>query len=126
MKTKQLEELVLQSLEHEIGGVKLYETALTCAVNSELKDEWQKYLEQTRTHVMVLEEVCEVMKIDPKKDTPGRLIVRSIAAALVKAMTTANAAGDRHAAELVACEPSCWRRPRITSTGSCSASAPMS
>ena len=28
MKTKQVEELVLQALEHEMGGVKVYETAL--------------------------------------------------------------------------------------------------
>ena len=104
MKTKQLEELVLQSLEHELGGVKLYETALTCAVNAELKEEWQKYLEQTRTHVLVLEEVCGVMHIDAKTMTPGREIVRSVGAALIKAMTMAKAAGDRHAAELVACE----------------------
>jgi hypothetical protein len=104
MKTKQLEELVLQSLEHEMGGVKLYETALTCAVHPELKEEWRKYLEQTRTHVMVLEEVCQVLKIDAKQETPGRQIVRSLAGALIKAMVTAKAAGDRHAAELVACE----------------------
>ena len=35
MKTKQLEELILQSLEHEMGGVKIYETAVACAVNSD-------------------------------------------------------------------------------------------
>ena len=58
MKIKQVEELVLQSLEHEMGGVKVYETAVSCAVNSDLKEEWQKYLEQTRTHVTVLEEIC--------------------------------------------------------------------
>jgi hypothetical protein len=104
MQTKQLEELVLQSLEHELGGVKLYETALTCAVNAELKQEWQQYLDETRTHVLVLEEVCQVMKIDPKQETPGRRVVRSVGEALVKAMTTARAAGDRDAAQLVACE----------------------
>ena len=34
----QLKELLLQSLEHEMGGVKVYETALTCALNSELRE----------------------------------------------------------------------------------------
>jgi len=29
----QLKELLLQSLEHERGGVKVYEAALKCAVN---------------------------------------------------------------------------------------------
>ena len=110
--------------------MKLYETALTCAVHPELKGEWQKYLEQTRTHVMVLEEVCQVMNIDPKQQTPGRQIVRSLAAALIKAMTTAKAAGDRHAAELVACEAVVLAETKDhldwELLWSCSASAPMS
>ncbi|HEY6475989.1 MAG TPA: hypothetical protein VI456_05365, partial [Polyangia bacterium] len=63
MKTKQLDELVLQSLEHEMGGVKIYETALTCALNSDLKEEWEKYLAQTKTHVQMLEEICRVMNL---------------------------------------------------------------
>ncbi len=40
MKMKQVEELILQSLEHELGGV--YTAALECAVNDELKEEWRK------------------------------------------------------------------------------------
>ncbi len=104
MKTKQLEELVLQSLEHEMGGVKIYETAVSCAVNSDLKEEWGKYLDETRTHVTVLEEICKVLNIDAEQETPGRQVVRAVGAALVKGMTSVSAAGDRHAAELVACE----------------------
>ena len=104
MKTKQLEELVLQSLEHEMGGVKIYETAVTCAVNSDLKEEWEKYLDETRTHVTVLEEICKVLNIDSERETPGRQVVRAVGATLVKGMTSVAAAGDRQAAELVACE----------------------
>ena len=36
---QQLKELLLQSLEHERGGVKVYETALQCAINEQLADE---------------------------------------------------------------------------------------
>jgi hypothetical protein len=104
MKTKQVEELVLQSLEHEMGGVEVYTTALRCAVNADLKKEWEEYLEQTRTHVTALEGVCEAMKIDAKRETSGRKVVRHVGQALVKAMTMALSAGDRAAAELVACE----------------------
>ena len=104
MKTKQVEELVLQSLEHEMGGVKVYEAALDCVVNEDLKEEWEKYLEQTRTHVTVLEEVCGAMKIDPSKQTPGRKIVRTVGQALVESMKLAKSAGDAHAAEIAACE----------------------
>ncbi len=46
MKQDQLNELLLQSLEHEKGGVKVYETALRCVVNKDLREEWKKYLEQ--------------------------------------------------------------------------------
>lgn len=71
MKTKQVEELVLQSLEHEKGGVNVYTTALTCAVNPDLKKEWQAYLEQTRKHVTALEGVCQAMESMPKRRHRG-------------------------------------------------------
>jgi rubrerythrin len=104
MKPKQIEELILQSLEHELGGVNVYLAALSCAKNAALKKEWEKYLEQTRTHVSALEMVCEAMGIDAKKETPGRAIVRHTGGALVESMKLAISAGDPIAAELVACE----------------------
>jgi rubrerythrin len=104
MKQKQVAELIMQSLEHELGGVKVYTTALTCAVNPGLKKEWEKYLAETRTHVTALEGVCKSMDIDPAKQTPGRAVVRVVGEALVAAMKTALAAGDPVAAEIVAAE----------------------
>jgi ferritin-like metal-binding protein YciE len=105
MKIKQVEELILQSLEHEMGGVKVYSTALTCVQNASLKKEWEKYLEETRTHVTALEGVCKAMDIDAKKETPGRVVVRTVGGALVEAMKKAQASGgDPAAAEIVAAE----------------------
>jgi len=104
MNAKQVEELVLQSLEHELGGTQVYATALTCAVNAELKKEWQKYLIETKRHVAVLERICAVLRINPEKETPGRAVVRYLGGALVKAMEMAREAGDPAAAQLVACE----------------------
>jgi hypothetical protein len=104
MKIKQVEELILQSLEHELGGVKVYGAALTCAVNAGLKKEWQKYLDETRTHVETLKTVCKAMGVDSERETPGRAVVRHLGGALVEAMKMALAAGDPAAAELVACE----------------------
>jgi hypothetical protein len=104
MKIKQVEELVLQSLEHEMGGVKIYVTALSCVVNPGLKKEWEKYLAETRTHVTALETVCKAMEIDAAQETPGRAVVRHTGAALVESMKMALAAKDPAAAELVACE----------------------
>lgn len=104
MNEKQVEELVLQSLEHEIGGVNVYSKALACAANPKLKQEWQNYLEQTKTHVSVLESVCRTFGVDSRKETPGRQVVRHIGKALVEAMELSLKAGDPKAAELVACE----------------------
>jgi hypothetical protein len=104
MNTKQVEELILQALEHEMGGVKVYEAALTCVQNSDLKKEWTKYLAETKTHVSKLEGVCKAMNIDAGKETPGRAVVRHTGGALVTAMHSALKAGDPAAAELVAAE----------------------
>jgi rubrerythrin len=67
-----------QALETERGGVKIYETALTCAQNEDLTDEWEEYLEQTRTHVQVLLKVCEELGLNPDTVTPGREVVAHI------------------------------------------------
>lgn len=104
MKNERLEELILQSLEHELGGVKVYEAALSCARTPELKTEWQKYLKETQTHVTSLTDVCSVSGIDASRETPGRQVVRLLGKALVEAMNLALSAGDPEAAELVACE----------------------
>ena len=101
---EQLVELLLQSLEHEKGGVQVYEAALKCAVNDDLKEEWEKYLEETTHHVEVLTEVCGTLGIDAAKETPGVLVVRHVGQSLVKAMQMAQQAGKPEAAQLVACE----------------------
>src|SRR3954468_8560718 len=104
MESKQLEELILQALEHELGGVQVYETAVGCALNSDLKREWQKYLSETRSHVDKLTTLCSVLGIDAGQDSPGRQVVRHLGGALVEAMKLAQAKGAPPAAELVACE----------------------
>jgi hypothetical protein len=101
---RQLHELLLQSLEHERGGVNVYEAALTCAVNEDLKKEWATYLEQTRRHVQILEAVMARFEIDVEQRTPGRDIVRDLGASLVAAIEKAKAAGNPAAAQIVACE----------------------
>ncbi|MEO6390734.1 MAG: hypothetical protein ABIP75_02710 [Pyrinomonadaceae bacterium] len=104
MKTEQRNELLYQALETELGGVQIYTTAITCAVNEELKEEWEKYLEQTTHHVEVVTGIFETLKLDTETETPGRSVVRHIGESLVKAMQMAKKAGDPKAAELVAAE----------------------
>ena len=104
MNKAQIEELLYQSLETEQGGVQVYETALKCALNDDLKEEWQEYLEQTRNHEQIVRRTMEKLAVDPETDTPGRTIVRHIGHALVEAMERALAGGKPEAAQLVACE----------------------
>lgn len=104
MKTEQLNELLYQALETELGGVQVYTTALSCAVNKDLKKEWQEYLDQTKHHVEVVRGVFEKVGLDPETETPGRKVVRHIGESLVKAMQMAKSAGNPEAAQLVAAE----------------------
>jgi rubrerythrin len=104
MKREQLTELLYQALETEMGGIKVYETALGCAQNRDLKEEWQEYLEQTRRHVQVVRGIFDAFDLDPEADTPGRLVVRHIGESLLKAMEMARQAGSPEAAQLVAAE----------------------
>jgi hypothetical protein len=97
-------ELALQLLETELGGVQIYEHAIRCALNGDLRREWQEYLEQTRSHVQTARDLCESLGLDPDAETPGRTVLRHIAESLVQAIEQARAAGDPEAAQLVACE----------------------
>lgn len=100
----QLKELLLQSLTCERGGVQVYQAALTAARNTDLKEEWQHYLEQTTRHVQILTEVIRQFGWDPNEMTPGCKIVHHNGKALVVAIEMALAEGDPAAAELVATE----------------------
>lgn len=104
MKTEQLNELIYQMLETERGGIQVYETALRCVVNDELKEEWEEYLEQTKNHARIVLELMEKLGLDPEQETPGRGVVRHIGESLVEAMEMARTNGPAEAAQLVACE----------------------
>src|SRR5512145_2083807 len=101
----QIQELLYQALETEQGGVKVYETAIECAVNDDLRKEWTEYLEQTRQHERTLRETLKALHLDPDAETPGRQVVRHIGESLVQAMTMSRGSGGPpQAAELVAAE----------------------
>jgi hypothetical protein len=104
MKKEQLHELIYQALETELGGVQVYTTALQCVENKELEAEWQKYLEQTKTHVEIVSNLMRTLGLDPEQDTPGRKVVRHTGQSLVKAMEMALKSGEAGAAQLVAAE----------------------
>ena len=104
MNSSHLKELILQSLEHERGGVKLYKAALSCAIRADLKKEWTRYLEQTESHVAALTEICEAVGLDPFTTTPGTQVVKFSGLALVQAIEQARVTAGDAFAQIVAAE----------------------
>src|ERR1700677_1697515 len=104
MEQAQVKELLLQSLEHERGGIQVYENAIKCALNDDLKEEWGKYLEQTRNHERILLRVFKELGLDAGATSPGPGIVKQLGQALVQALKPAKKAAKPEAAEIVACE----------------------
>ena len=104
MKREELDNLLYEALETEQGGVKVYEAALRAAVNEDLREEWEEYLEQTRRHVQIVQDVFASLGLDPDHQTPGRKVVKTIGDALVEAIELARTSGPGEAAELVAAE----------------------
>jgi rubrerythrin len=104
MNTAQVDELLYQALETELGGVQVYEMAISCAVNEDLRKEWEKYLSETENHVRIVTDVFNELGLDTSTETPGRQVVRHKGESLLKAMELAKQAGDPVAAQLVAAE----------------------
>jgi len=101
---QQTHDLLYQALETEMGGIKVYEAAIGCAINDDLKEEWQGYLDETTTHRQVLLTVFEQLGLDPDAKVPSREIVAHHGRSLVKAIEMARAQGNAAAAQLVAAE----------------------
>lgn len=99
-----VKELLLQSLETERGGIKIYTAAISAAVNEDLREEWQEYLEETQHHEEVLTRVFSELGMDTEEMSPGREVCAHNGASLVTAIELAKANADPAAAELVACE----------------------
>jgi rubrerythrin len=104
MKNEQVHELLYEALETEMSGVQVYKTAIECAFNDELKEEWTKYLEQTKNHERIIRQLLGQFKLYPDLETSGRKVVRHIGQSLVKAMELALESGNSQAAQIVAAE----------------------
>jgi rubrerythrin len=104
MKREELDNLLYEALETERGGVKVYEAALRAVLNDDLREEWEEYLEQTRRHVQILEDVFQSLGLDPEHQTPGCKVVKTIGDALVQAIELARTSGPGEAAQVVAAE----------------------
>ncbi len=97
-------DLLYQTLETEQGGVKIYEQAIDCAINDDLRAEWKEYLDETQRHVEVVLAIFKAVGLDPHQNTPGRDVVSGIGEALVVAMKKAKRTASPEQAQLVASE----------------------
>ena len=104
MENAQIKELLLQALENERGGIKIYQAAIGCADNEDLRKEWTKYLDETRNHARVLEGVFATLGLDTEEQSPGRAIVGALGHSLLEAIQKAGDGNDRAAAQIVAAE----------------------
>ena len=100
----QVQELLLQALETERGGIQIYTAAIEAAINEDLRKEWQEYLEETRTHEKVLLNVFAELGLDPEMRSPGRDVVAHQGKSLVEAILMARKNAPPEGAELVAGE----------------------
>lgn len=98
------EALMYQLLETELGGVEVYTEALKCVLNQELKQEWQKYLGETKRHVEIARSLLTDLGLDPDAEVASRAPVRLIGQSLVAAMRTARKNGTPEEAQLTAAE----------------------
>lgn len=101
---EQIHDLLYQALETELGGELVYKAALECAVNDNLREEWQGYLDETKTHQRVLLTVFEELNLDPNAAVPSRAVVKHHGESLVVAIELAKSQGNPEAAQLVAAE----------------------
>ncbi len=100
----QVNELLFQALETERGGIKIYTTAIECAVNEDLRKEWSEYLDETKNHERILTSVFEKLGLDTETQSAGRQVCAHLGESLIQAMKMAQEAGDPGAAQLVATE----------------------
>lgn len=98
------EVLLYQLLETEVGGISVYETALQCVTDERLREEWSKYLEETREHAQIARTLLQAFGLDPDLERPERKVVRMMGETLIRMMQRTLAAGDPISAQLTACE----------------------
>jgi hypothetical protein len=103
MNTEQLSQLY-EALESDQSGILVYETALRCVINEDLRKELTEYLQRTRQREQILRGVFEELHLDPEVETSVRAAVRDMDRSLVETMEQALNKGDAVTAQLVAVE----------------------
>jgi hypothetical protein len=83
---KPLEGLLLETLEAESASVLVYEAALRCTRDPQLRQEWESQRAQSERQAEIAEDLICTLGLDPDEPAPGRLTVRDKGIALVDAI----------------------------------------
>ncbi|MBK7862882.1 MAG: hypothetical protein IPJ65_30590 [Archangiaceae bacterium] len=102
--TKRVAEQLLQSVEHELADVKVYEAALDSVIDEQLEELWEHYYAASATRLLQLTRLCRAMGVDVETETPGRKMVREAGRVLTDAMKASRLSGDLNGAQRVASE----------------------
>jgi hypothetical protein len=101
---RSVRDVLLEALETELGNAQVYSTAVECAIDEDLREDWEEHLERSQQHVSVLRAVLAGAQIEEDEETPGRAFVKRLDQTLVRTMVQAKNTADPAAAELVASE----------------------
>ena len=89
-KREELMDKLSEFLTVEKGGVKLYEAALKCVRDREVKEKFQEFHEQTMRHVEILTDIIEKLGGKPSYKSSGAKLAEAKAKALLATMTKSN------------------------------------
>jgi hypothetical protein len=104
MNRDQIRELVLQAIETERAGQKVYEAALDCARDPALREVWQQFRRETEQHERIMVRLCAALDLDPEDESPGRAVARLIGECLVEAIRRAAGTARPETAQVAAAE----------------------
>jgi hypothetical protein len=104
MNRDQIRELLLQALEAERGGQRVYEAALLSARDPALRSLWERYRKETERHERTMLELCAALGLDPRDESPGRTVARLLSDGLLVAIERAADTAPPEVAQVTAAE----------------------
>lgn len=86
---RQLQRVLLQTLETERCSRELYEVAIECALDDRLRDEWHHGLRESHRRVQLVEGLLRTCRVNEATDRSGGAIARCIGDGVLAALRVA-------------------------------------
>lgn len=104
MRQSNVDDFLLQALETETGGVRVYEAAIRCAHDAGMRKQWTNHRSESEQHARIYAQLVEKLGLDSSSKNPGRAIVQQANDALVALIESARQTTDADTAQIVAAE----------------------